>query len=88
MDEGLTFSRTNDSASGYPRFVTKFISHLDLVETMVAYVVKNNGNFTDCNYAICFTVTNGDTSGNLNDFPPASNVDKIDSFFEFDGGVS
>ena len=88
LDEGLTFSRTNDSASGYPRFVTKFISHLDLVETMVAYVVNNNGNFTDCNYAICFTVTNGDTSGNLNDFPPASNVDKIDSFFEFDGGVS
>ena len=88
LDEGLTFSRTNDSASGYPRFVTKFISHLDIVLTMVAYVVKNNGNFTGCNYAICFTVTNGDTSGNLNDFPPASNVYKIDSFFEFGGVVS
>ena len=86
MDEGLTFSMTNDTASGYPRFVTKFISHLDFAETMVAYVVKNNGNFTGCNYAICFTIPGGETSGNLNDFP--SNVDIIDEFFEFDGIAS
>lgn len=86
MDEGLTFSRTNDSTNGYPRFVTMYISHLDTISDMVAYVINNNGSFTGCNYAICFTIPGGDTSGNLNDFP--SNVDIIDEFFEFDGGVS
>lgn len=86
MDEGLTFSRTNDNISGYPRFVTMYISSVDTINNMVCYAVNNNGSFTDCNYAICFTIPGGETSGNLNDFP--SNVDIIDEFFEFDGIAS
>lgn len=82
MNEGLTFSMTNDTASGYPRFVTMYISSVDTINNMVCYVVKNNGSFTGCNYAICFTIPGDETSGNLNDFP--SNVDIIDEFFEFD----